>query len=127
MSGCFTVLIVCMVVYLAAFLPFLVLPYLSVEQLLTTLAIAALPSFAVGAVSVRLTGLSGAVGFAGGALGQAVFLFLRIESVTAIQDVPGLQTAEYGPGWQFLAPAAWLLAAATIILFSWPNKAKSAE
>ena len=124
MSGCLTVLVVCLAVYLAAFLPFLALPYLSIAQLITALAISAVPRFVIGIIAVRMTGLSGAVGFAGGTLGQAVFLFLRLESATALREVPLIETAEYPSSWQFLIPLVWLFAAATVLFFSWPDRTR---
>jgi len=89
-------------------------PFLMVEEYRVTglrfwAIFGAIPALAVGTFVAWRFRLTGASGFAGGALVSSVFIHLRMDFSLLRGLVPDVPQADYPESWKWLIPAIWLI------------------
>lgn len=110
LAGCSGFITNAFLTYGLAIWPFFVFPeiYL-VKTLATCAAVGLLPSLVAGFVLAKRMGLPAAAGWVGGGLATSIFLYLRLDQLTALRNsnLPG--EPEYPGNWAIIIPLSWLL------------------
>ncbi len=110
LAGCSGFIIAAFLTYGLAIWPFFVFPEIYLVKTLATCgALGLLPSMIVGLVMSKRMSLPAAAGWVGGALATAIFLYLRLDQLTALRNsnLPG--EPEYPGNWAVIIPLTWLV------------------
>jgi hypothetical protein len=117
LTGCTGFVMASVLTYALGVWPFFVFPEI---YLLRTLGLCALvglvPSLIAGVIFAKKFGVAGAAGMVGGSLATAIFLYLRLDQVSALRNsnLPG--EPQYPGNWAVIIPAVWLLISLGIAL-----------
>ncbi len=110
LAGCSGFIIAAFLTYGLAISPCFLGPAIEMVQTLATLgALGEPPCLNVGLVMSKRMSLPAAAGWVGGALATAIFLYLRLDQLTALRNsnLPG--EPEYPGNWAVIIPLTWLV------------------
>ena len=118
LTGCLTIAILSIIVYIVTIWPFFVMEANTREQLVNIFLLGGLPALILGLIAVRVLGLSGATGFVGGVFASSVYIFLQIDmlalgNLKPTEELPG---TDYPEAWAWLVPLLWSLVSVTLTL-----------
>lgn len=119
MAGCSAIVLVSVVSYGLAAWPWFVVEEYRTSGLAAALGLGAGSAVVFGAVAAYRLRLAGAVGFVGGSLASAAFMYLRLQHTFAAKLDPQLPDPEYPESWAVGIPLGWtLLALGLGVLFA---------
>lgn len=89
------------------------------------LLVGLIPASLVGIIACRIWKVPGALGFVGGSLTTAIFLYLRMESAEKLALAKGSPPVGYPDSMKALVPLGWILVSLFIALAALPSAKES--
>lgn len=128
LGGCASFVVAALGTYFIGIWPYLVAADLfSARSVLGALGLSSACLLVWGGFVSRRTGLPGACGFFGGSMALGVFLYLRLDQITAVRGLPQYPNPDYPESWAIVLPVGLVLIALGIAVAFLPRSEFSRE